>query len=697
MAEKPAGTFSHLYGLVKAFLKDFYTESKEGTLRHKKGVVLFLAFILICFIVIGAALFKLSETPFFCGVCHNMQVFVDSWKASSHRHVDCIACHYKPGFINHMKGKWKDGQLSLAYFITGKRPTKPHAEIDDASCLQSGCHKKSDLKDAIIFKNVAFSHPRHIEQMMRQKQLRCTTCHSQIVQGAHMIVTDVECFICHFYKTKDQKDYVTGCGSCHFEARGDIKVSPRFTFNHKRYVARGIKCNVCHTNVVSGDGRIPEFACLQCHNKREILEAKYTPETLHRNHVTTHKVECFTCHSPIKHKIIGLHYKAETPEACAECHRAGLHSGEASMYLGRGARFVEEWPNRMALINMDCNVCHKDAVGKPGLESCRECHGTLTDTMVNNWKKVLKEKQAELTKEIGLAKASLESRSNAALKKKLDDAVFNYNFIFRGNGVHNIVYTMRIAEETKRILLEVQGKATGKPAPFKLVCASVCHTDIADRKVAFGSTSFPHTMHIEGDDSCAKCHSPYAEHGKTLYKGCSECHHGEGMGKVLCIDCHRSEAAMFAGKGVKSIKTMPDSMAGKVSCRQCHPDARQGKNGGLALAKNTCSGCHKKGYTDLVGEWLGRQKNLETKYAQALPALEKDIEGIEAKEGRHSVPLRAVYDEISQDIRFLLEGNWSHNPAYGEVVVKKIDGNLESLKSMLTTKQAGKPIILKSK
>ena len=57
----------------------------------------------------------------------------------------------------------------------------------------------------MVFKNVLFSHPRHIEQMRRQKQLRCTTCHSQIVQGAHMTVTDVECFICHFYKTKDQK------------------------------------------------------------------------------------------------------------------------------------------------------------------------------------------------------------------------------------------------------------------------------------------------------------------------------------------------------------------------------------------------------------------------------------------------------------------------------------------------------------
>ena len=51
----------------------------------------------------------------------------------------------------------------------------------------------------------------------------------------------------------------TGCSTCHFEARGDIKVDKTFIFNHKRYIDRGIKCSRCHTNVVSGDGHIPDL------------------------------------------------------------------------------------------------------------------------------------------------------------------------------------------------------------------------------------------------------------------------------------------------------------------------------------------------------------------------------------------------------------------------------------------------------
>ena len=218
--KKTDGEFRRLYRLVKAFLSDFYAESKRGTLQHKKGIAIFLSFVLLCFVVIVVGMFKLSETPFFCGLCHNMKTYVDSWKASSHRSVDCIKCHYKPGFPNHLKGKWQDGQLSLVYFITGKSPTRPHAEIDDVSCLQSGCHKRADLKDDMVFKNVLFSHPRHIEQMRRQKQLRCTTCHSQIVQGAHMTVTDVECFICHFYKSDKGGSPPTGCRHLPFRGAG---------------------------------------------------------------------------------------------------------------------------------------------------------------------------------------------------------------------------------------------------------------------------------------------------------------------------------------------------------------------------------------------------------------------------------------------------------------------------------------------
>jgi hypothetical protein len=695
MREKTWVVFRRLYGLVKAFLKDFYKESKRGTLQHKKGIVIFLSFLFLCFIVIVVGLFKISESPLFCGLCHNMKVYVDSWKASKHRNVSCIKCHYKPGLANHIKGKWEDGQLSLVYFITGKSPTKPHAEIDDTSCLQSGCHRRADLKDDMVFKNVLYSHPRHIEQMRRQKQLRCTTCHSQIVQGAHMTVTDVECFICHFYKTKDQSGFATGCRTCHFEARGDIAVSPAFTFNHKRYIARGIKCEQCHTTVVSGDGHIPEFACLQCHNKRSILEAKYTPEFLHWNHVTNHKVECFTCHSPIKHQITGLHYKGQEAEPCADCHRGGLHLDKVSMYMGKGARLVEERPNRMAIINMDCDVCHKRGSGRTALASCRDCHGDLTDGMVERWRRLLKDGEEGLLKQIYAARAVGEGKGSPALKHALEDAQYNYDFLKRGDGVHNIVYAMQIVGTTEKDLQTAMGKGKGegeKAVEGEVSCMLFCHGQIDEKKVPFGRVTFPHAVHSEGEGSCLKCHSAYAEHGKTFLKGCSSCHHGEGMGKVGCTDCHQAETAMFSGKDVKGITTAPDPMWGKVSCPECHTGVKQGKREGIAGVKAACVRCHGKKYASFVDDWVAMNAKLRQQYGASLSGLEKELSAVEKQEGRHSVPLRATYDEIVTDVDFILKGGWQHNPQYGEDVAARIEKDSSTLESMIKAKREGREI-----
>jgi hypothetical protein len=619
-----------------------------------------------------------------------MQVYVNSWKTSSHKDVSCIACHYKPGFINHLIGKWKDGQISLVYFVTGKKITKPHAEIDDASCLQSGCHKREDLKEPIVFKNVVFNHLPHLEQMRRAKQLRCTTCHSQIVQGAHITVTDVECFICHFYKTKGQKEFTTGCTSCHYEPKGDIKVAG-FTFNHKRYIKRGIKCDTCHTAVVSGDGHIPEYACLQCHNKREILEAKYTPEQLHRNHVTNHKVECFTCHSAIKHEIKKLPHKDVQAGECGQCHDTVSHSAMLSMYTGKGAKYVADVPNLMARLNMDCTLCHKHDKDKTTVQNrCKDCHGNITDGMVDRWKKITKVKTDDLLNSIKELK-ELSARQDLGLesRKKLEGAIFNYNFLQNGNPVHNVIYSLEILEKTKNILGEVRAKATGttsKSTKFTINCTELCHGNISEKKIPFGRVNFPHEVHADGQESCLKCHTPYTNHGDTVLKGCSECHHGKGEGKVSCKDCHSKEDTMVHSKG---------SIHGKLKCVECHSSTKEGKKESASSIKNNCARCHKKEYAAKVDEWKEEGRKNTAQGLANKAKIEKEVEAIEAKEGRHSVPLRKLFDEISEDINSLTAGKYWHNPAFNEATIKKTNQNLELLQKMIRDKQAGKAIRLK--
>ena len=672
-----------LYFLVKSFLKDFFSESKKGYNRHKKGVWIFIAFLFFCFVVFVTAAYKISETPWFCGTCHNMTVYVDSWKQSTHKDVPCLACHYKPGFWNHLVGKWQDGQVSLVYFITGKVITRPHAEIDDLSCLQSGCHKRDDLNKEIVFKNVIFNHVQHLDKMKRDMQLRCTTCHSQIVQGAHITVTEENCFICHFQKGKGQKEYFTGCTSCHFEARGDIKIDS-FNFNHKKFVKRGVKCETCHTNVVTGDGHIKDNACLQCHNKREILEAKYTHEVLHKNHVTDHKVECFHCHTSIKHGIVKAHSVKGNFGECANCHKAGIHEANLSMYLGKGAKLTKGTPDRKALLNMDCSVCHKPGTSLTNAQNaCKECHGTFTDGMVDRWKKLQKVRQDELQKDI-----------NGFQGKILDQVLFNQDFIKKGNAIHNILYGLNIMAANKAAISDAKTKGTGvafRPAPYKMTCMEPCHGNINEKKTPFGTVFFTHEMHAEGEKSCLKCHGTYENHGQTAYKGCSECHHGEGMGKVSCKDCHKSEDTMLRVKG---------SSHAKLVCVDCHSSIKQAKKAGeketVVSIRENCVRCHKKEYAIKADEWIKRNKEITAQCKATKAATEKEIEQIEAKDGgKHSVPLRKVFDETCDTINLLVNGKYAHNPAHGDAILEKSQSNLAILRKMMKDKQEGKPIILK--
>jgi len=55
-------------------------------------------------------------------------------------------CH-RTWFPKSSQGEMGDGPVSLAYFISGKTPRGLIAEINDTSCLQTGCHKIEDLQE----------------------------------------------------------------------------------------------------------------------------------------------------------------------------------------------------------------------------------------------------------------------------------------------------------------------------------------------------------------------------------------------------------------------------------------------------------------------------------------------------------------------------------------------------------------------
>jgi nitrate/TMAO reductase-like tetraheme cytochrome c subunit len=707
--------FKNLYQPVRAFWTDFFKETKNLIQTHKKAIRIFLLFCVVTFFVLFAVLLKFSETPTFCGVCHQMDAYMESWRASTHRRVVCTQCHYEPGFLNHLKGKWIDGQVSLAYFISGKRPSKPHAEISDASCLQKGCHQIENLKGDIIYKNVAFPHGEHLGELRRGMKLRCTSCHAQIVQGMHLTVHETNCFICHYYKAgpKGEKECIScpvgGCTSCHVEPKGDIRVDG-WNFNHRKYIARGVACEKCHINVVQGDGHVPEGKCVECHNEPELLTTKFASPLLHKNHVTDHKIECSNCHTSLKHEIGKIPILARYSTICDRCHAAGVHPGPENMYRGEGGIGVPNSPSLMYTANVDCIACHRkaeesqaalhttkyveEALGK----ACVDCHGGGFDETLKHWKTLLSTLENETNERIfnvqkflyQYERAKSEDGAFGKAKKLLNEARHNYNTVLLGRGVHNIEYAFKLLNaannKTEQALAAIEKSYSPKEFKTQMTCTTVCHVGIERRTIHFNDTKFSHETHGTNGLKCSDCHSSRENHGKTFQKNCAKCHHGKKIKTVQCGDCHLPILRLIQGKGGVGVKERPSKKFGVVQCIDCHRGVAAKKKDSLEVIKNRCIECHDQSYGEMTVQWKATNDDLIKKVAPKIDRVREEIERIDRR-GEHTFVFRKLFGEAEVNYNLAKEGGGVHNPEYAEDLLKLADQRLDEAMKQLTKKK----------
>ena len=286
--------------------------------------------------------------------------------------------------------------------------------------------------------------------------MRCTSCHSQIVQGLHVTVTESVCFTCHF---KDEKhdgilSPIAGCTKCHEVPVGEIQTTLGGTFDHKRM--KNVACAKCHFDTVQGNGDVPRQVCLTCHGEPEKLARYEDHDYLHEWHVTKRKVECFRCHSEIRH---GLHpAKVDVGGTCATCHASGHVSAE-QLYAGTGGIGVEGSVHEHYKTNVDCVACHDtppsaDVLGKgPAAhrateQACIACHGKVPQgkpgrlaRLQSGLDEQLGEVKAALTKaEAAYAALSEDNDSRADIEALLANARHNYQFVRDAKGVHNPLY-----------------------------------------------------------------------------------------------------------------------------------------------------------------------------------------------------------------------------------------------------------------
>ncbi len=584
-----------------------------------------------------------SSQPEFCSSCHIMEPYYSSWQASAHGDVKCIECHFEPGAMGTVLGKFQ-AISQLAKYVTRTAGTRPWAEVSDASCLTSGCHSMSALEGPVEFGRVTFDHFPHLLET-RGKRLRCVTCHSQVLVDQHFAVEESVCFTCHFMPGSDGRipERTGDCLLCHGPPEGEIEVAGR-AFDHREYLDRGVECGECHANVVEGTGTVHPQRCRSCHGEPELLARSDDPVLLHRAHVTERKVECFECHVEILHgSVASLGRHPSSDETCSTCH-ASPHDAARLVLAGAGATGIEGRPSRMLETHVACAACHtgrssglahtSSAIAAAGEVDCLHCHGTAFAGMLAGWQETIGNGMERLHGFASALDGQLAETSDPVARKLWDETQQDLELLGRdgSRGAHNATFALDVlrsaAERMDQALALVDPERAERavdllPAEGESACRS-CHLDAARHDpLQVHSRPFSHEHHLrKAGLTCSTCHvsTPYgsAEHGSASFprEQCATCHHTETdrLDPSDCSTCHALQQSFFSGVS-GGLPDAPVSMPDK-DCTNCH-----GEPPDIILPSGAmCVLCHEEGYDEKLSQWQGATAELTSRLKAVLAA-----------------------------------------------------------------------------
>ena len=210
-------------------------------------------------VVAAAVAIPLTNHPKFCASCHTIKPSYDTWVASTHKEVTCVACHVRPtpeGFIEDKVIKGVH-DVWVTWFGTPKKPEDLQSTVYSEVCLS--CHRNMlriselaprDLPDPVKKVGLIMEHRRHMEAFQKRgKGEGCTTCHATVVHS------------------RPYKGYPIVI------PRGHIKLDELPAAEQAALEASMVKvhrtwdCLRCHDGKQEYKGKVVSRKCLTCHTQ----------------------------------------------------------------------------------------------------------------------------------------------------------------------------------------------------------------------------------------------------------------------------------------------------------------------------------------------------------------------------------------------------------------------------------------------
>jgi nitrate/TMAO reductase-like tetraheme cytochrome c subunit len=161
---------------------------KSSTGTKKKRWLWLLGGVVVLFLLMAVAVHATSDSNF-CGSCHEMEQYYESWTVSTHSDTDCISCHAEPTLAGLMKMK-VNGLRQVAVHFSDP-PTEIVANEAEIYCIY--CHEdhpRTDTEAALAEKDP--------HSLLHFEEMTCLTCHRGLTHDVAVSLPDRrDCRTCH--------------------------------------------------------------------------------------------------------------------------------------------------------------------------------------------------------------------------------------------------------------------------------------------------------------------------------------------------------------------------------------------------------------------------------------------------------------------------------------------------------------------